>query len=377
MKIKIGAKDLQKRLDILSKVAKTKTTLPILQTYKMVVSDDLLTLTASDLEVTIVTRTMPEEIKETGSVCVLADKFTEVIKNFKDCTLELSLSSRQVNGKRVDDLIIKSKSGKFKIPCQDAEDYPQLQEPKEETQISIGASTLVTAINKTLFATHHDLEFEPALCGIKFDFKSTGTTIVATNKVKVALCRHEALSPVEQSVVLTKKVASYIPTVFSDGDEVIEMSFDDRSIKLNGINFTLYGRLSEGNYPDYQLILNHATTASFVAKTEDFIDSIKRAMIFCETEKSIISLSANNDKLYISGENIDFNLSADEEIDLVTQQSEGSLLIHGRYLLEILTKITTETIEVSFADTHPVVFFKPVDETKQDYLFGMLKYVKL
>ena len=95
-------------------------------------------------------------------------------------------------------------------------------------------------------------------------------------------------------------------------------------------------------------------------------------MLYCPFNSSVILLNVTQDSLKLTGENIDFSLSAEEDVICETKQGEGEFKLNGKWLHEILQKVKTTTVEVSFSDKHPVVFFNPV-ETEEDYLFAISK----
>jgi DNA polymerase-3 subunit beta len=371
MKIKIGAKDLQKRVDILSKIAKNKTTLPILDTFKMDVSDDMLTLTASDLEVTVITQVVPEEINQTGSVCVQADKFADIIGKSKDLMLELSLISRTVDGVTVNDLLVKSKGGKFKIPCCDSEDFPQIQEVQDATEVEINSNYLVTGIDKTRFCIVSN-EFTPALNGVNIDMFTDKTIIAATDKNRMGLVYGEPISPVKQNVVLPLKLSAFIPTVFSDGNEALKLSVGSKNVRIEGINYTVYSKTIEFPYPNYEPLIPTNHDIRFVIDRAEFEQAVDRINGFCPFTTSAMLISLTDGKLSITGEDKDFNLAAEEEIEC-TNEGEGAFLINGKFLLEIIKRINTKTIEVSFSATNVIVLFKPTEDNKKDCLFIICK----
>lgn len=368
MKLSVRSADLQKKLENLHKISKTKTTLSVLNYLLMEVTDSEIQFTASDLEVTLVSKVMPEEVKETGSVCVLADTFAEIIKKLPDCVLTITDNKNAI--------VIKSKGGTFKIPCVSAEDFPIGREPSEENIFSIPSSVLANGINKTYFAIAPDSEreYRPTLCGVFADFKQDKTTFVATDRNKVAVVFDGQYSSQDQSVILPKKLANTILSVFGQSETNVDVCFDDKNIKLESAEYTVYSKLIEGEYVNYNYTLNQSVNVIVTARTEELLKAIDRVMLFCPNLSSILQMSVQIGQLEISGEDVDFNLSAEENVVCENRQGSGIFKCNGRFLYETLQKIKTEFVEISFSDQHPIVYFNPVN-TEENYLFAILKCI--
>lgn len=365
MKFTVKSTDLQKKLDNLHKIAKNKTTLHALDYILIDVNDDIVQFTASDLEVTQTSKVTPESVAEVGSVGVLADTFVETIKKLPDCLLTISEQKNVV--------VVKSKSGTFKIPSMSSEDFPLTIEPKSDYKISIQSSVIAGAINKTSFATAPDAEFEhfPARCGVFADFKTDKTIFVATDTRRLAVHRSESVSPVEQSVLMSKKFANALVSVFGQSETNIDVSFDDLRIKVESPEYCLYGKLIEAQFPNYNMVLNASVSTIFTVSVDDLLKAIGRVMLYCPFSSSVVSMLISEEGIKLNGENIDFSLSAEEDVPCTTKEGGGSFMINGKWLYETLQKVKTPLVEISFGE-HPMVYFNPID-TEEDYLFLIAK----
>lgn len=364
MKLKVSSTLLQKKLDHLCKISKAKTTIPVLDYIKMEVTDDVITLTASDLEVTLVTTIVPEEVASVGSTCVLADKFTEVIKNTKDCILELSLDDKN-------NIIIKSKSGKFKIPCMPSDDFPMLHEPKEENIIDIASDVIVRGLNKTDFAVYKS-DGRPQMCGVNFDFKENKTVSYATDGVKIAAYFSEQLVSFPSSVVFPTKLASVVKSLAAEATSNVQLCFDDKNIKIDLTEYIIYSKKIEGEYPNYDPTLNMEVDVILSASREELADALKRSLTFAN-EYSLVAINVLIGRFTIAAENINYGLSAEEDVFCENKEGSGFFKVNGRFLLEILQRISSEEIEISFSEKTPIVYINPLDKT-ENCLFGLMKY---
>lgn len=368
MKLIVRSTDLQKKLDNLHKITETKTTLPILNFLKMDVTDSEIQFTASDLEVTLIVKVVPEEIKEVGSTCVMADKFAEVINKLDDCLLTITDQKSAI--------VVKAKGGTFKIPCVSSEDFPVLREPDKDNLMSIPSSVIANGINKTLFAVASESErdYRPTICGVYVDFKQDKTVFVATDRLRVAVSFAPQFSTLEQSVILPRKLAKTILSVFGQSETNVDVCFDDKNIMLESAEYTVFSKLIEGEYVNYGFNINQSVNAIITVQTKELLRVIDRVKVFCSSLVPVMQFDVLIGALQVSGEDKDFLLSAEEQIACDNKEGSGIFKLNANALTDILKNIKTEFVEVSFSDQHPIVYLNPVN-TEENYLFTIGKYM--
>ena len=97
MKFEIQKEDLQKALDIIANVVPAKTTLPILTCVLMDVADGRLTLSATNLDVSITTSTDKVEVKDPGKVAIPAVKFVPFVRSLRSGLVKISQKGERIS----------------------------------------------------------------------------------------------------------------------------------------------------------------------------------------------------------------------------------------------------------------------------------------
>ena len=87
MKFSCNQIKLSKSLNIISKAISTRTTMPILKGILLEVEDGMLTLTASDLDISVI-RKMKVDSSENGKIVVNAKIFTDIIRKLPSADIE-------------------------------------------------------------------------------------------------------------------------------------------------------------------------------------------------------------------------------------------------------------------------------------------------
>lgn len=363
MKFTINSRELKPVLDNLSKIAKSKTTLPILDYFKLELTDDELFVTASDMEVSITSVLTPDSVETTGSSCVLADKLYDVVRNFKDEMLTFKLNNTRMT--------IKSKSGNFYVPVESAENFPLDHSVDSSNIFQIPAHTLVNGIHKTLFAAFDNFEFMPILCGVYLDLSPMGTSLVGADGNRLAVFTDSPVSAEETGVVIPTKMANMIVSTATEEDAYISIMFNEKTIVAVLDKTTIRSRTIEGSYPKYKTIVPSSMDVEAIVDTQAAINALKRVFVFANNKSKVVKLKLTDGLITVLAEDLNFGLSADESIEAAYEGEEVEAWMNGRYLMECLTKMDTERCAIKL--NAKAVMIEPEQEiVNYTTLFGQV-----
>ena len=172
MKFIASSSSLLKQLQHISGVINANTVLPILEDFLFEVEKNKLTVVATDLE-TVMRVQLDIEAKDSGKVCIPAKILMDSLKNIADQPLTFNIDKNF-------GIEITSDNGKYKVMGENPDNFPKAPVADDTTSFTMTASALVTAINKTLFATSND-DLRPAMTGVFFELDKKGLQCVATD----------------------------------------------------------------------------------------------------------------------------------------------------------------------------------------------------
>ena len=144
MEFTVSKQDLNKALQKIVSIIPSKTTIPILSNILLQLENNSLTITGTDLEISI-SITIPVETTEKGQVTVSARVFNEIVKEFPDIPLKISSDE---NNK----ITIVTEKGVYSISGQTVDDYPKIVADEPICSLNIASDILYRLINKTSFA---------------------------------------------------------------------------------------------------------------------------------------------------------------------------------------------------------------------------------
>ena len=217
MKFNVSSKTLYSYVSAVSKVINSKNALTILNNFLFELSDNTLTITASDLENTLVAHLEVMDAEGEGKFCVDARRMVDLLKEMPDQGISFDIND--------DNLAVEIvyPSGNYSFIAINGNEYPSNESVDESTDIiefTCPTEQIIKGIDNTLFAVGND-DLCPQMMGILWDIKPDAITFVATDTRKLVKYRNAMSAPgVEGSCILPIKPATVIKNVFAKEDEV-------------------------------------------------------------------------------------------------------------------------------------------------------------
>ena len=364
MKFEIQQEDLQKALDVIANVVPTKTTLPILTCVLMEAVDGRLTLSATNLDISITTGTDKVTIKDEGKVAIPAVKFVPFVRTLRPGSVVISQKGKQVQ------LV----SGKARMTenTMNVEEYPALKTLEEKNGLDIEAALLIDMINETSYSVSRD-ETRPALMGILWEIRTDSLTLVATDAHRLARSTRqmEWTVPGDREMIVDTAGLRQLPRIVSGLglDEAasgnVTMYMGENQLSFRAGPTVLHTRLLEGPFPDYNAVIPKDNDKDITLDKADFHQTIRRVSITADRITSQIKLGIENGRMELSSRGTEGSQSEDE----IPVSYEGEALEIGfnfGYLQDILKNIKSDSIVLSLKDSQSAALIKPVTEEGEE-----------
>jgi DNA polymerase-3 subunit beta len=358
MKFVVSSIDLLNHLQALSRVISSKNTLPILDNYLFRLDGKALEITASDLETTMVTTLELENTDGSGSIAIPAKLITDSLREFPDQPLTFTFNTDTYA------VTISSENGQFSVMGQHGEDFPMLPKIKPERSVSlkIAASSFVSGINSTLFATADD-ELRPVMNGIFMELNPTDITFVASDAHKlVRYKRLDVKADTTASFILPKKPAALLKNLLAKGNEQVNIEFDDKNAFFSTPSFRIVCRLVEGNYPSYNSVIPNNNPNKLLIDRIKLLNTVRRVSVFSNQASNLIRLSLKNNRITVSAQDIDFATSAVEELVCQYNGDELEIGFKSTFMVEILGNIQSSDVSIELSDASRAGLFIPFNK---------------
>lgn len=350
MKFTIPQKELQKHIQIAQRAISPRNTVQILDGILFEARDDLLHLTSTDLELGIKTE-VPCEVTEEGRAVLSGNIIGNITRK-----LPQDLVSMETEGNQTE---IRCKNSQFQLIGYAPEEYPELTTVSGSPLLSVPAKEWKTAIRQTLFATSQD-DTKPVLRGVLFDLRDDGAYLVALDGFRIALRKLNLQTEQRGSYIIPGRALSELQKI-TDDDQMVSLFAGKGNMSFSIGETILNTRLLEGQFIQYEKLLETEADVYFETKKKDLFDALERASLLSGEER------ANLIKLYLS-ENA-CAITSNTEIGHVFENVEGTLqgepleiAFNARYLLEGIKEIETEDIRLAFSGPLKPLIIEPVAE---------------
>ena len=334
----------------------------LLEGIKLSAEDGYLTLTATDMELTIIKKIVAD-IKIEGEVLVMGKMFAEYVKSIEHEEIELDCA----DGKNI---TVKYGENEVTIKCMDVLSYPAIDEVDADVKLEIKKEDLKDVISKTAFSASVD-EGRPILKGCLFEIQNDSLTVVSLDGYRLSLCRKnlEYCSANSGKYVIPARSLSEIQKFIDESDDNITLLLNKDKLYVNINNTIIITRLINGEFPGYKNIITTGFTTVATFNRNEFYDSIRRATIMTkEGRNNLVKLEIKDGAV-----NVESNGDLGNVYEIIKANVEGkenTVCFNGKYLLDFLNVTEDEFIKMNIKTSSSPCIFNQVEG--EDYLFLIL-----
>ncbi len=348
--------ELLNNIQAVKNVINAKNTNPILDNFLFDFQGDKLVISGSDGE-THMSAQIPLETEETAKLVIPSDKLLNTVKNLPEQPLKFTVQDNVMR--------ITAEGGNYMLAAYPGDEFP-LPEPLEEAfERSIPASLLAEAIQKTIFAVAND-DMRPNLSGVLFHFRPDKTNIVATDAHKlVRFSVNNITSDEDLEFIVPKKPLQIMKSTVTGDDDAL-MKFSNRKMELHFNNIVLSTSLITGKFPAYEQVIPTNNNFILILDRESFISALKRVSIYASQTTNLIIMDVQGANLSLSARSEETSSEAMEQLPANYEGEDIKLGFNAKSLLEIVSNLDGEQIEIDMAAPNRPVLFKPLENVSED-----------
>ncbi len=367
MKFSISSALLCGRLQTISRVQSSKSSLAILDCILFDLSEAGLQLTASDSETTIVTNLEVSDADGYGKIAIDSKQLINSLKEISDqpITFVINPDSFQIE--------IIYQNGKYNIVGQSGEEYPiPTRVMSVQRSVTIPSDTLLNGISRALFATADD-ELRPQMNGVYFDLSTQYITLVASDGHKLVRNRILSVRSEEDcAFILPKKPSNLLKNILPKEQGDADIRFDERNAEIILENYAISCRLIEGRYPNYNSVIPQDNPFRVTVDRLSLISALRRVSVCASASNALIKLRLDNNALTVSAQDLDFSTFAEEHIMCEYDGTPMSIGFSGPFLLDVLNSIVSQDVVLELADPSRAGVVVPAEQSENEDLIMLL-----
>lgn len=361
MKFRCNQQMLTKTLNTVSKAVSSRTPLPVLKGILITAKDQTVTMTASNLDISI-RREIDAEVMEEGSVVVVYRLFSDIVRRLpnEDVTMEEA---------GPDSVKISTNSSEFNVVTLSADEFPEMGKREENDHTLVFDKDLFRSmVRKTAFAASVE-ESKGVLTGLLTEIGEEEITMVALDGFRLALAREPMKSDHAEKFIISAKTMGEIGRILSEDEETtdLEIHLGEKRAVVNTGRTEIVLRIMEGEFIKYRDIIPSDSTTKIIVSRELFLDSVERASLLAkEGKNNLVKITVKGDMMTITSRSEEGNVR--EEIPIDKEGNDLEIGFNSKYVLDVIKEIEDETITLNMKTSVTPCVVRPIEGKAYEYL---------
>jgi DNA polymerase-3 subunit beta len=363
MKLQVTQENLSKALSNVAKVAMAnKNPLPILNNILIKTSDNMLSLSATNLEIAI-TEKIGSKIQNEGTVTIPARLMLEYISSLPSGVLDLELDENKLH--------ITTEQYKSTINGVASDDFPVIPEVSNAKTLKLSVEECKKGLQQVVFAASSD-ESRPVLTGILLHVVDSKLIAAATDSYKLA--EKVLMNQVEDvSLLIPATAIQELLRILPETANEVTILADNQQVLFKVGDIELVSRLIDAKYPDYKKLIPTTFTNKATLNKQEFISITKVSSLFARESAGSITLKIDQESNQLSITSIATQLGENTSSATAKIEGSGEVTLNSRYLIECLNALEGDEVTFSFNGKLDPCVLSSKKSSNQTYLIMPLK----
>jgi len=364
MEITVSKFELLRELTATQGVVERKTTIPILSNYLFEAGGDRLSLTATDLDLSLRT-SCAAKVKKEGSCTIPARKLHDYVKLLPDADITIKLLENHW-------VSIRCGRSNTKMVGMARSNFPSLPVFPSAGVVKIPSQVLRSMIAKTGFAIASE-ESRYTLNGALMVLKPESIVMVATDGHRLAHIertgeKFEGVSG-ELKTLVPKKAMDELKSLLDSTDaEEIEFAKDESTLFFRIGPRLLTSRQLTGQFPNYEAVLPKDNSKSINLHGGEFSAAISRVAQFADERSRAVRIKLEKGELKLSASSTETG----ESEDTIEADYDGDVLTIGfnaQYILDFLKAVGSGDVKLELKDAQSAGQLRPAENEDYKYRY--------
>jgi len=366
MEFSVKKYDLLNELSLTQGVVERKTTIPILGNILVEASGNRVTLTATDLELSIHT-SCEAKVKKEGSGTIPAKKLIELVKLLPEGEIRFKLLENHW-------IQITADRKTYKMVGMAKDNFPAIP-VFPHPLVKIPAKILAALIARTAFAISNE-ESRYTLNGALLLLKPDTITMVATDghRLAVAEIDHKFAGLTrEVRPLVPKKALTEVVRLTSEAGEdgEIEFALDESHLFFRAGERLLISRMLTGQFPNYEAVLPRENNKHVVIERGELNDAVRRVAQLADTRSHAVKLSVTKEGIEISASSPEYG-EAKETLEKEYNGEPLSIGFNAQYMLDFLGAAADGPISLELKDEQSAGQMRPLTDEAYRYRYVIM-----
>lgn len=358
LKFRLVREDFADAVAWVARILPSRPTVPVLSGVLLTGSDDGLTISGYDYEVSAEVR-VAAEIASPGSVLVSGRLLSDITRSLPAKPVDVSVEGTRVS--------LSCGSARFSLPTMAVEDYPTLPALPDDTGV-VGSDVFAQAISQVAVAAGRD-DTLPMLTGIRVEISGDKVVLAATDRFRLAvreLTWGTDAAGVEAAVLAPAKTLAEAAKAATDGGDVHLSLGSGESVGKEGLLGIRSGgkrttsRLLDAEFPKFRQLLPAEHTAVATIGVAELTEAIKRVALVADRGAQI-RMEFADDVLRLSAGADDVG-RAEEDLPVEFSGEALTIAFNPTYLTDGLGSLHSEKVTFGFTTPSRPAVLRPTGD---------------
>jgi len=364
MEIVVSKFELLRELTATQGVVERKTTIPILSNYLFEAGGDKLSLTATDLDLSLRTA-CNAKVKKEGSCTIPARKLYDYVKLLPDADITIKLLENHW-------VSIRCGRSNTKMVGMARSNFPTLPVFPTAGVVKIPSQVLRAMIAKTGFSIATE-ESRYTLNGALMVLKPESITMVATDGHRLAHIERagEKFDGVsgEMKTLVPKKAMDELKVLLDATDaETIDFAKDESTLYFRVGPRLLTSRQLTGQFPNYEAVLPKDNNKSISVQGDELGAAISRVAQFADERSRAVRLKLEKGELKLSANSAESGESEDS-IEIAYNGDPLTIGFNAQYLIDFIKAAGGGEVKLELKDPQSAGQFRPGESEDYKYRY--------
>jgi len=332
--------------------------LPVLSGVKLELRGDRLTVTGTDLDLTI---QITEDVQggADGTTVVNARLSSDIVRALESGRVTVETSEDEVQ--------IAAGRSQFTVRALSADDFPRLAEPAPEA-VTLAADAFGEALRQVVRAASGD-EARPILTGVLMTSEADGLRLVATDSYRLAVrdLADTGVLAADQKVLVPSRALNELARLLpSSGDIALRLGERDATFQTGAKRLST--RLIEGEFPNYRQLIPQSYPNRLLVGREALLDAVKRVKLLAR-DAAPIRLRLSADVLELSATTAELG-TASESLDAKYEGADLLVAFNPDYLSAGIDAVPGDEVLLETTDALKPAVVRSAE--RNDYLYLLM-----
>lgn len=360
MKFTVNQIYMNSAIQIISKIASTKTVTKTQNAMLLIAKDQKIHFIACDGKNKIETQ-IDAVVEKEGTVLLPHQYVQDLIKKMPVTDIRFHLEDSG-------NMMISAGKSKYKIMSYNPSDYQLIEMEEETNQIELNSAQLNQSIDQVKFAVSKD-ENRLILTGVLFEFRKDSLKLVAIDGYRMTSKEMKMQTEIENKIVITEKALSEVQRLISiEGVDTLKMSLNEKMVKFEIGSTIFISSLLNGEFIHYENIIPKEFKSEMILSKEEFEQAVDRSMVIISANQNkVIKMKINDDVLQITTDSESGD--AEEEVQIKLEGEDQFIGFNPRFILDTLKVVEGEELLIKFTNSKGPCIIKT---TEHDEYFCLL-----